>query len=293
MYMAPHDDPEPDSWNASGAGFGAASWNDSALRREPNAGRIGIARRVCEAFGFLDAHRKPQFSDCLKALGAVERSGRIPLPASRVPTRPPSPRCLEGPVPAALKIPAQARPVEGLSLVQVATVEQRKLWNTLLHFEHPQGTATFSGCQMRYLVASDRGVLGALDFSSSELQIGARDAWIGWSAVPRQARLHGVVCRSRFLIRPGVRCRSLASHVLGLAFRRLPLDFAERYGYRPWLVKTLVRPLTDGVMCRSLHVTFETTASGACCHSVSCKDVNCNGARGSRRPWRGRQSFAS
>ena len=62
------------------------------LRREPTAGRIGIARRVCEEFGFLDARGMPQLSGCLKALGAVERSGRIPLPASRVPARPPSPR---------------------------------------------------------------------------------------------------------------------------------------------------------------------------------------------------------
>ena len=216
------------------------------LRREPNAGRIGIARRVCEVFGFLDARGKPQLSGCLKALGAVERSGRIPLPASRVPARPPSPRRLEDPVAAALKVPAEARAVEGLSLVRVATVEQRKLWNTLLHFEHPQGTATFAGCQMRYLVASDHGVLGALGFSSSALQLGARDAWIGWSAAQRQAHLHRVVCLSRFLIRPGVRCRNLASHVLGLALRRLPMDFEERYGYRPWLVETFVAPEFEG-----------------------------------------------
>ena len=89
----------------------------------------------------------------------------------------------------------------------------RKLWNTLLHFEHPQVTATFAGCQMRYLVASDHGVLGALGFSSSAFQLGARDAWIGWSAAQRQAHLHRVVCLSRFLIRPGLRCRNLASHV--------------------------------------------------------------------------------
>ena len=206
------------------------------LRREPNAGRMGIARRVCEAFGFLDARGKPQLSGCLKALGAVERSGRIPLPASHVPARPPSPRRLEEPVAAALKVPAEARAVEGLSLVRVATDEQRKLWNTLLHFEHPQGMATFAGCQMRYLVASEHGVLGALGFSSSALQLGARDAWIGWSAAQRRDHLHRVVCLSRFLIRPGVRCRNLASHVLGLALRRLPMDFAEHHGYRPWLV---------------------------------------------------------
>lgn len=45
---------------------------------------------------------------------------------------------------------------------------------------------------------------------------------------------------SRFLIRPGVQCRHLASHVLGRALRRLPADFEARYGYRPGLVETFV-----------------------------------------------------
>ena len=80
---------EPDSERRLGA----------ILRREPNVGRVGIARRVCQASGFLDAQGNPQLSGCLKALGAVERSCRIPLPASRVPARPPSPRRLEDPVP--------------------------------------------------------------------------------------------------------------------------------------------------------------------------------------------------
>ena len=44
----------------------------------------------------------------------------------------------------------------------------------------------------------------------------------------------------RFLIRPGVECPNLASHVLGRVLRRMPVDFEVRYGYRPWLVETFV-----------------------------------------------------
>ena len=44
---------------------------------------------------------------------------------------------------------------------------------------------------------------------------------------------------SRFLIRPGVQCRNLASHVLGRLLRRLPADFEARYGYTPYLVEAL------------------------------------------------------
>ena len=42
---------------------------------------------------------------------------------------------------------------------------------------------------------------------------------------------------SRFLIRPSVRCRNLASKALSLALRRLPSDCQRRYGYRPLLVE--------------------------------------------------------
>ena len=136
--------------------------------------------------------------------------------------------------------------MEELSLELVETVAQRKLWNSLLHFEHPHGTATFAGCQLRYLVSSRHGVLGAVGFSASALRVSARDRWMAWSDAQRREQLHRVVCLSRFLIRPGVRCRHLASHVLGLALRRLPEDFAARYGYRPWLVETYVGAEHEG-----------------------------------------------
>ena len=111
----------------------------------------------------------------------------------------------------------------------------------------PHGTTTFAGCQIRYLVGSARGWLGAVGFSASALHLRARDAWLGWSDEQRKAHLHRVVCLSRFLFRPAVRCRHLASHVLGRVLRRVGEDFEARYHYRPWLVETFVEPEHDGI----------------------------------------------
>ncbi len=69
--------------------------------------------------------------------------------------------------------------------------------------------------QVRYLMKSEYGVLGALGFAGAALAVAARDEWIGWSAAMRRKRLHGVLNLSRFLIRPGIRCDGLASKVLG------------------------------------------------------------------------------
>ena len=49
-----------------------------------------------------------------------------------------------------------------------------------------------------------------------------------------------IVGLNRFLIRPGVKCRNLASRVLSLAMKQVARDFERRYGYRPWLVESFV-----------------------------------------------------
>ncbi len=208
--------------------------------------RVAVGRRVCAEFGFVDARGTVQLAGCLKALNRLEALGRIVLPGARRRGCVPTPRCLDEPVAAAVEVPGTVEAVAGLSLERVEEGRQRRVWNTLLHFEHPRGTATFAGCQVRYLVVSAHGVLGAVGFSASALHLRAREAWMGWSAVQRQGHLHRVLCLSRLLIRPGVQCRNLASHVLGQVLRRLAADFEARYGYRPWLVETFVDPGHDG-----------------------------------------------
>ena len=194
----------------------------------------------------MDARGSAQLAGCLKALNTLHKAGRIALPASRRVGGSPTPQRFDAPVAAATAVPGTVEAVAGLSLELVAQGGQRRVWNTLLHFEHPQGTTTFAGCQVRYLVVSAHGVLGAVGFSAAALQLRARDAWMGWSGGQRQAHLHRVLCLSRFLIRPGVQCRNLASQVLGRVLARLGEDFEARYRYRPWLVETFVGPAHDG-----------------------------------------------
>ncbi len=85
-------------------------------------------------------------------------------------------------------------------------------------------------------------MLGALQFSSPAWRLHSRDQWIGWDDAQRRRGLQQIVCNSRFLILPGVRVPHLASHVLGLAARRIGTDWAQTFGVRPWLLETLVDP---------------------------------------------------
>ena len=49
-----------------------------------------------------------------------------------------------------------------------------------------------------------------------------------------------MVNNARFLILPWVQSKGLASKILSIAARQLPLDWQTRYGYRPVLLETFV-----------------------------------------------------
>jgi len=152
------------------------------------------------------------------------------------------PRRLSTAVPEPKDIPDAVGDVRGLRVLLVSSDDDSAMrtWNELIAGEHPQGERRLVGRQLKYLVASEHGWLGAVGFSASALRLEARDRWIGWTAEQRRQHQDRVVNLSRLLIRPAVRCRNLASHVLGACLRRLEEDFEGRYGYRPWLVESFV-----------------------------------------------------
>ena len=152
-------------------------------------------------------------------------------------------------MPAAQGVPAAVGLVRGLRLVEVRDAEQLRRWNELMIREHPLGHGPLVGRQMRYLIDSEHGWLGGFGFGAAALQMEDRDRWIGWDGEQRRQWLDTVVCMNRFLIRPGLDCANLASHVLGLCVRTLPADFERRYGYRPLLLESFVDPTTHLGTC--------------------------------------------
>ncbi len=203
--------------------------------------RTSLAGELCELFGFMDFRGNRQLATCLKALRDLEQEGHFVLPPPDfVRHTKPTPRRLPEAVPAPMEVPAAAGEVRGLNLVLVETVPQIRIWNELMAREHPQGAGPLVGRQLRYLIASEHGWLGGLGFASAALTLADRDQWIGWDDVTRRGHLQRVVNMSRFLIRPMVHCRNLASQILGMTLRRLKVDFERRYGFEPLLVESFV-----------------------------------------------------
>mgnify|MGYP001767390363 CR=1 FL=1 len=210
------------------------------LNEEASFSRTELAEFVCEQFGFQDPRGQNQLGGCLKALRELEAKGWFQLPMAEIQKRNPSPRRLSDPVEAPKEVPDEVGDVAGLELVLVGQECHMRIWNELMIREHPQGAGPLVGRQIRYLIGSAHGWLGAFGFAAPALHLADRDRWIGWDAEQRRAHLDGIVCLSRFLIRPGVECRNLASRLLSMSLQRLVQDFERRYHYRPWLVESFV-----------------------------------------------------
>ena len=222
------------------------------LSRERFDSRSALGRRICEEFSFTDARGRLQVAGCMKALGVL--AGKVPdivLPPPQATALDRRPRLLESDVPEPEGVPAHPARIRDLAVTAVTDAGDRAVWNTLVAREHPHGMTVFAGCQVRYLVGSAHGWLGAAGFSAAALRVAARDRWIGWDDAGRRDHLQRVVCLSRFLVRPSVRCPHLASHALGRILRRLPGDFEERYGFRPYLVESFADEGYDGTCLRA------------------------------------------
>jgi hypothetical protein len=162
----------------------------------------------------------------------LEKEGRICLP--------PKNERLWQPVAPPQKVPKRVDQISELALVLVETDNDRKVWNELMIREHPLGMGWAVGRMVRYLVQSEHGILGAVGFGPSALELADRERWIGWNREQKRTYLQRVVGMNRFLIRPRVQCGNLASQSLSLAVSRIRIDFEKIHHYQPWVLETFV-----------------------------------------------------
>ena len=209
---------------------------------DPTLTRTALSREVCTWLGWQGDDGRLKDMSCRVALLKLERRGLIELPARRAVS---FARLSEASGSMERAWPAVETTLAELGRVWLVPVDSGQAdlsstWWAMMQAHHPLGAGPLCGAQMRYLVESDAGYVGALSFSAPAWRLSARDAWIGWDDQTRQSGLSKVVANTRFLILPGVRVPNLASHVLGQALGRLAGDWQERYGITPVLVETFV-----------------------------------------------------
>jgi hypothetical protein len=205
--------------------------------------RGDLAREVCAQLDWYSPTGRPALSSARVALRKLERRGLLALPTAKPQAQRRHRLRRSGqPLPPVGAVPRRVDEVRGLYVHLLSGCDDplHGLWNDLIIQQHPCGDAPLVGAQLRYLIGSEHGWLGALGFGPAAFLLGARDSWIGWSTRARLQHLPQVVGLSRLLIRQEVRCSNLVSKVWSLVATRLGEDWFQRYGVRPLLVETFV-----------------------------------------------------
>ena len=227
------------------------AWIGSRVSEDAGLSRYRLAKEVCEQFEWRDARGRLKEMACRKRLIALERRGKIALPAAR--REPPRRRPDQAPATVWPEVNGALGDLGVITLQPVdGATEASGIWHAMMAAHHPLGAGPLCGAQIRYLIISQRhGAVGGLAVSAAAWRVGARDQWLGWDDATRRAELPGVVCNSRFLILPTVRVKHLGSHVLGQLARRIAGDWQQRYGTAPWLMETYVEATRSGTVYRA------------------------------------------
>jgi len=214
-----------------------------AIAADEGLTRSGLSRQVCEWLNWRTPRGALREMSCRKALLKLEERGEIRLPLSR--GRPGEMSCERSEADACLALARVTGSLAELGRVELVPVDaktpQSRQWREMFERYHPLKSGPLCGAQQRYLIHCEHfGWLGGLAFSAAAWHLAARDEWIGWCPQARSRNLSKVVTNSRFLILPTVEVPHLASHVLGMAARRIEADWVDRYGYAPVLLETFV-----------------------------------------------------
>jgi len=217
----------------------------ATIEREPEISRSALSRRVCGWLNWRSPNGKPCEVSCRKALLELDRRGMIQLPEVLVQysfhqRRDSKPVEVSG----VAEVDCNFSKLGAVKIIQVPNCYSKLsgIWNNLMNRYHYLGSGPLCGAQIRYLVLTSFGWVGALSFSAASWALKDRDNWIGWREAARVKNLHYMVCNSRFLIVPGVHVPNLASHVLSQCIKRLGNDWLKRYNYKPVLLETFVDP---------------------------------------------------
>jgi hypothetical protein len=217
---------------------------DHFCQQQPAPSRTSVAKEVCEGLRWCKPNGQPKVTRARDLLGKLEKAGHLKLPPARGPRAGQARRLASSgqPLPPIDRLPRRVDQIQGLFLHLLSGWEDplSALWNELIVQEHPLKDAPLVGAQLRYLIGSAHGWLGAIGFGPPAWHLGPRDQWIGWSCPARRANLQKVIGLSRLLIRKEARCANLASKVMAMVLGRVAQDWQERYEHKPCLVESFV-----------------------------------------------------
>jgi hypothetical protein len=215
-----------------------------------NAGlsRRALSSKLCEEWDWRQPNGGLCDMVCRGMMLALHRAGHIKLPPVR----------WVNPNPLALRQAERQKPqpvlvdqtplestlsrIRPLEFQQVRRTAEEKLFNSLLDRYHYLGYTQPVGEHLKYVVYAQDRPIACLGWSSAPRHLGPRDRYIGWSAEARRRNIRFLAYNTRFLILPFVRVEHLASHILAVMARLLPVEWERVYGHSIHYLETFVDP---------------------------------------------------
>jgi len=207
-------------------------------------GRTRIAQIICERLDWRQLNGRLKETACLEALRkmAQHRLLRLPPQDSRGGYRLLKPlnihpTLFDG---TEKEITGIIKSTDKLYFELVKTKDKKRLWRYFIQQYHYLGYNRLVGRHLQYFIYLDDQPVAVLGFADGIYHHHLRDHWIGWDKDTQQHNRHLIVNNCRFLILPWIKIKNLASKILSLAVRIMPLDWQAKYGYKPLLVETFV-----------------------------------------------------
>ena len=216
------------------------------IAANPDMGRSRLSVMLCETWGWRDSNGRTKDMSCRDLLLALDKAGKITLPAlQRTPRRPGDSKGVKHLVHDETLINCKLKELQPL---QITVVTSNADWQRFKSFIDQYHYLKFDRCiseSMAYLVEScDGKPLASLLFGSPAWSCRERDAFIGWGKNERKRNLIMITNNTRYVIYPFVNVPHLASHILSLVSKRLSADWDKKYGHQICLLETFVESPT-------------------------------------------------
>lgn len=232
---------------------------NAVINEHPEWHRTRISEHLCEIWGWRMPNGQVKSISCRDMLRALDKAGKIRLPAQRKASGGKPKRKYNQ------SFPHDETPIEGeLSALRPLCVDivedkwQKDEFKAYIEQFHYLGWAGIVGENMMYMVYSAGGrLLACMLFGSAAWSCRDRDAFIGWDRQSRAANLQHMTNNVRFLIPEWVRVPHLASHILSLVARRISTDWKTAYGHPVYCLETFVE-------CRRFRGTAYKAANWTC-----------------------------
>ena len=212
-----------------------------ARQTYPELSRTGLCRIICSIIDWVNAAGKAKYMPCLAFIEILEKEGELDLPPMETKLSRKKPEKLA--VPLTINdeiIDCKYSQLKPIRLEIVSAGKNLKRWRAYVDNYHMLGDKQAFGARLHYFIMVGDREIGCLQFSASAWSLTEREEWIGWNLEDRKQRLNLIVNNSRFLIFPWVKVKYLASAVLAMAAKRIPVDWLKIYYYAPVLLETFV-----------------------------------------------------